>query len=334
MLALGCAFSLQDLFVRLKIKKFTSSREELLKLDRVADKRRIAARVFFSMFQMVLEDLIEENIVFHLPVKKPKVGYFHINRIKGQSFAKLRKKGNYQNVDILKTNFSTYRANFTFYKNSVPRSYTIYLNKKLTNRIVEKANQGYSYGGSHKDRYLDDYVDKVHQLFPTITRHDVRLILKHGWVYIYQYMAQGGYVSIHNKECSAFIGVMTTDPKVHFTNYLRKLYQRLRTLYTAKKEPYDNYHYFAVLDDDHFRYQEYKKQGIPYNFGLVRMFSREVFCLLNYPKTKYIYKIFYPEITSDSFYIKQFSTNQAELHIEKEPLTFKDVLQYNKRYKV
>lgn len=334
MLSLGCAFSLYDLFVRLNVSKFKTPRKELLKLDRVADKKRIAARVFVVMFQKVLSDLIEENIIFHLPVIKPKIGYFHVNRIRGESFAKLKKEGRYKDVDFLKTNFSTYRLNFTFYKSQTPRSYTIYVNKKLTNRIIEKANQGFQYGGSAKDRYLKDYIEYIQSEFPTLALSDIKLILKHGWRYIYQYMAQGGYVSIQTYKVSAYIGSLFKDPFKHFNMYLKKLYSRLRTLYTAKKIPPDPYHYFAVSEDEHLRYQRALSQKTEYNFGLIRLFSREVYCLLNYPKSEYIYRIYYPDVTADSFYAKQFTTDQAELYIKKSPLTFKEVLTFNKKYKV
>ncbi len=90
---------------------------------------------------MVLNDIIDNNDTFELPVGSRKA-HIHMKRTKGEDFKLARRHGKWREVDFLSSLFSGYELSLTMEGKGIPRSKTIYVDKKLKNKIIKNTNEG------------------------------------------------------------------------------------------------------------------------------------------------------------------------------------------------
>jgi len=53
---------------------------------------------------------------------------------------------------------------------------------------------------------VNDYVDKVHEKFPEISKEDIKRILVYGWKMIVQYVSAGNDITMTSHDYFFFIG--------------------------------------------------------------------------------------------------------------------------------
>lgn len=141
-MALGHAVSIRDLFA-----KFPSSKVKLTKSDKVVvHKKRMAASIFVTCMQVVIQDIIDNNTQFKLPPIGSGSSYIQMKRFENDEFKKLFKAGKWRDVDFLTSNFTGYQLAFYMQSQKRPsKEKPIYVSAMYRDQITEKTNQGFTY---------------------------------------------------------------------------------------------------------------------------------------------------------------------------------------------
>ena len=141
-LALGHALSCRDLFVNFKSNKVD------LKDKTCYDwhTKRAAANIFSKCFEIVIQDIIDNNVQFKLPPYGNGSSYIQMKQYRGSEFKRLFKAGKWRDVDFLATNFTGYQLAF-YIKNQkrMDKEKPIHISPKMREQITEKINQGFTY---------------------------------------------------------------------------------------------------------------------------------------------------------------------------------------------
>lgn len=183
---------------------------------------------------------------------------------------------------------------------------------------------------------INDYVDVLHEKYPTITKQDIKRILRFGWKSIYLANIYGGDVCLKDNNSWTYIGRLTKDSLKHFHYYIKKLALKLRILYKRKKIQWDGYYYFALRDDQYKHYLEQKnKRGRPkkhFDFGTVMLYKIRGECELRQFNCRYIFRVSYNIDVGYTLLKRNYKTDKAELIEIREPMKFKDILTSNNKY--
>lgn len=335
-MALGCAFNLSDLFMNLDLKKLKINCNECDKLIHTRHRDRLAILIFKECVKLVLDDIIENNITFWLPLKGKVQANIHMKMFEGDDFKNLRKHGKWKDVDFLASFFKAYAIKLFMYGQRTPREKFVYVDTKRRNRITERINQGVSYGDGKNDKHIVDYLDQMQQLFPKVPKSDIKKILIFGWKSLYLHNSYGGDVIITNQPFWCYIGNLKRNPLSHFFYYIRKLNVKLRVLYRRKKIKWDGYYYFALSEKQYENYlkqhNKFGKKRKSFNYGTVFLYQIFDECSINEYYKHYIFRV--PLITKLGFKIfyKEFISNKAELIATRNTLKFKDISVYEHKY--
>lgn len=142
--ATGAAFNLREMFMNFNTKKMKMSCEECKQLTGDAHRDKLAQKIFKECYKLVLNDIIDNNITFHLPTGSHK-SYIHMKRTQGEDFKKARRNGKWGDVDFIASFFSGYQLALTMGGRRTPRTKLIYVDKNLKNKITQNTNAGKSY---------------------------------------------------------------------------------------------------------------------------------------------------------------------------------------------
>ena len=122
----------------------------------------------------------------------------------------------------------------------------------------------------------------------------------------------------------------------YFEYYKRKMIIKLRINHKRLEIPWDGYYYFGL---NKTQYEEYLKQknkrGRPkkyFKFGNVILYKYFDECNLRNSSAVAIFKISLHLDFGLSLYKPNFESDKAELILERNPLTFKDILISNYKY--
>lgn len=334
--ALGCAFSMRDLFMNFPFKRLCITCKQCEAITGDIHRDVLVKRIFRECVKLVINDIIENNITFWLPLNGNKKCNMHMKRVQGDAFKNLRIGGKWKGVDIVSSMFSGYYIGFYMLGYRTPRTKQVYLNKELTNKITEYANQGKNYGDSKYDKTLKDYYEQIYQLFPTVTKSDVRRILVFAWKSLYLHNSYGGDTLITDKDIWCYIGNLKKDSLKHFYYYIRKLTVKLRVLYRRKKIPWNGYYYFALTDKQYQKYLDQKnRRGRPrkyFNFGSLYLYKLLDECKINEHYRRYIFRIPYISQLKIKQFVRDLISQNAELILTRNPLKFKDIIVYENKY--
>lgn len=139
--ATGYAFSANDLFTRFKLHYIKNNPFEAF---REPSKKKVAARVFIYAFYLIIKDIIDNGVTFMLPVSRE--AYFEMSTVSGDEFIEARKRGAYQDVDFLASNFTGHKIQYRYKLKSgkyIKKPFCVH--KKLKNIITENTNNGKRY---------------------------------------------------------------------------------------------------------------------------------------------------------------------------------------------
>lgn len=334
--ALGCAFSLNEVLMNFPYEKLKINCKECKRI--VGDNHRniLVKRVFRECVKLVINDIIENNVTFWLPLTGNKKCNMHMRRVRGQEFKNLRRGGKWKDVDIVSSMFSGYEISLFMLGKRTPRVKSIYLNKDYRNTITKYTNQGIPYGDSKYDKTLKDYLPQMYQIFPEVSQQDIKRILTFSWKSLYLHNSYGGDTVITGKDFWCYIGNLRKNPLDHFYYYIRKLTVKLRVLYKRKKVEWDGYYYFALSDSQYKAYLEQRnKRGRPrktFKFGTVYLYQILDECKINEHYKRYIFRIPYISRLKTKQFVWELVSDRAELIISRDPLKFKDILTYDNEY--
>lgn len=327
--AVGCAFNIDEVFMNFPYKKLEITCKECQKINGNLHRDVLVKQVFRECFKLVIDDIINNNVTFHLPVA-PKRCDMHMKRVRGESFKNLRQHGKWKDVDILESNFTGYEIGFYMYGKVAPRIKTVYVNKPFKDRITYNTNKGMQYGDSNNDKTISDYYQPMCKKFPDISKSDMKRILSFSWKSLYLHNSYGGDVFITDRDIWCYIGYLKFDPIEHFLYYIKKLTVKLRVLYKRKKIPWDGFYYFALSQ---LQYEKFigtsRKRGRPrkyITFENIYLYQILDECKIHESNKPYIFRVPYVNIIKMKFYLQKLRTDKAELILHRNPLKFKDIL--------
>lgn len=144
--SLGCAFNITELFENFNKKKLKMTSELCTKINNDPHKDKLIYKIFRESVKLILNDIIDNNVTFELPTGARKSDIY-MRRISDEDFGKARRNGKWQDVDFLESNFSGYELSLNMYnrEGKPTRSKTIYVDKKLKQKITDNTNKGKQY---------------------------------------------------------------------------------------------------------------------------------------------------------------------------------------------
>lgn len=325
MQATGCAFNSRDIFNNFNIKR--------VKIPRCYSKgttrRAVMAQVFRACITLVIEDVIEKDITFWLPLVGKNKGCIHMRRLCGRAFQKARQVGGYDDIDILTSNFSGFYIMLEMFGKDMPSEIRVYTSIARKKKISEYVNKGRQYSGGKGETKIKDYIPRVHELFPEISAADIKKILIFAWKSLYLHISYGGEVNIVGNHERFYFGKLRRQLLDIYKHYIQKLIVRIRVGYRRKGSPWDGYYYFALREDAYQHYlSQIKRMGRRkkiFNFGRVVLYQIRDECSLNESGKKYIFRVPFVAKLGLRITISDF-TGRGELIQVREPLKFKDVM--------
>ena len=143
---MGHTFSAQEIFHNFPINKLKIDYDTVKKIYSDGDKRSLSASIFTKGMQLIIEDIIENNVHFLLPTLGSNESYLYMKKTSGKDFKNAFKKGKWNDVDFLTSNFTGYQLALSVKSPKRPeKEKPIYLGYKHKDRITELTNEGKRY---------------------------------------------------------------------------------------------------------------------------------------------------------------------------------------------
>ena len=99
-IALGCAINTSELLRNFPLHKLKFGYELSVKYTKYRGRIKLVARIFKYCFQLVLEDIIENNVTFNLPLVGKKKARIEPQVFEGDYFNLMYNLGRYEGLDI------------------------------------------------------------------------------------------------------------------------------------------------------------------------------------------------------------------------------------------
>ena len=132
-------------------KKFTKKeikmkQKQFIKEYKADCRGDLAARIFNYCLELVIKDIIDNNIVFTLPNIFGKDSEIAMKVFEGEDFKILYRKGKFNDVDFITSNFRGYQIFYSFEDNHKKvREKPIYINHRFRDMITKNTNEGKVY---------------------------------------------------------------------------------------------------------------------------------------------------------------------------------------------
>ena len=252
------AFTSKDLFYGYN-KEIEFTKYQLRQLKYYSKKteiEEILGDIFAECIMYIIQDIIDNNITF----KVPTVGGFcdiHMKTLNKEDFIKYRQKGQYLDVDFIRSNFKVYRP--TLYRYDMRDSSKFWetdiiidqdFQKSLTNHI----NNGNIYY-ENIPKSINDYLLEFSYNYPYIDQVTLKKILTFGWRQVYFHARYKRDVFIQTDKHYIYFGnVESFEGNKPEQYYARQLLKRLCKLYKTKNIKWDGYYYFCLQRDEYRNY--------------------------------------------------------------------------------
>lgn len=183
---------------------------------------------------------------------------------------------------------------------------------------------------------VQDYYEALFDLYPDVPKRDIKRIMQFGLKSFLLHNNYGGDVLLQNPSLWLYCGKLMKDSIRYFEYYKRKMIIKIRINHKRFEIPWDGYYYFGLLESQYQKYLNQKnKRGRPkkhFDFGNVLLYRYFDECNLRNSSAVAIFRISLQSDFGLSLYKPNFKTDKAELILEREPLTFKDILASNYDY--
>lgn len=187
-----------------------------------------------------------------------------------------------------------------------------------------------------KVKTVQDYYEKLYEEYPTIPKEDIRRICLFGIKSLNIHNNYGGDVLISRKGFWFYCGQLMNNSLHYFNYYKKKMRVKLRIMYKRNNIPWDGYYYFALSKDQYNNYLEQKnKKGRPrknFTFSKIVLYKIYDECNIAESSKVAIFRIPYSSEFGLSLFKLELITDKSELILEREPLTFNDILLTNYNY--
>lgn len=183
---------------------------------------------------------------------------------------------------------------------------------------------------------VQDYYEQLFELYPTIPQRDIKRIMQYGLKSFLQHNNQGGDVLINNNNIWLYCGKLMKDSLKYYEYYRRKMITKIRINHKKFQIPWDGYYYFGLTRNQYNKYLDQKnKKGRPkkyFTFDTVVFYKYFDECNLRNSGGVAIFRIPLYGDFGLSMYKENYTTDKAELILERDPLTFHDILTSNYDY--
>lgn len=144
--ATGYAFNTDEIFENFPYEKLLVTCDDCNIVNGDYHKDKLVKRVFKDALLLILNDIIDNNVTFQLPTGSRR-SEIHVNNYEGEDFIRARRRGKWQDVDFLESNFTGNQLVLDMYgkDNGIRRRKPIYVDKRLKNKITENTNNGKRY---------------------------------------------------------------------------------------------------------------------------------------------------------------------------------------------
>ena len=177
---------------------------------------------------------------------------------------------------------------------------------------------------------IQDYYDKMFELYPTLPKSDIKRILQYGWKCFHNYNSYGGDTLITRNGLWFYCGSLTNNSLKWFRYYKAKMCRKLRFMYMRKRIPWNGYYYFALSQNQYDEYLSQKnRRGRPRKkFTFTNKVLYKIYDECNIKESAKVAIFRIPWILDMGFiqYKEKLVTDKAELILVREPLKFQDVL--------
>lgn len=179
---------------------------------------------------------------------------------------------------------------------------------------------------------INDYVESVHKKFPELTEDEIKRILVYGWKMIIQYVSAGNDVCFGLGDKFVFIGKLYNNKLAQFRAYCKKLATRIQYMFNRTYSKWDGYYYFARSENQYLDYlaQSKKKKKVFKDVFLYKLLEE---LKVREPSQQYIFRLNEDKTVWFRKYYKEIVTQNAELIITRDSLTYKDILTSTHKYK-
>ena len=183
---------------------------------------------------------------------------------------------------------------------------------------------------------VQDYYDELFKLYPDVPKKDIKKIMQFGLKSFLLHNNYGGDVLLNSPSMWLYCGKLMKDSIKYFEYYRRKMIIKIRINHKRLNIPWDGYYYFSLTYKQYDEYLKQKnKKGRPkkhFKFGNVVLYRYFDECNLRNSGAVAIFRITLNLDFGLSIYKQDFATDKAELVLERNPLTFKDILSSNYKY--
>lgn len=179
---------------------------------------------------------------------------------------------------------------------------------------------------------VNDYVDKVAEKFPELSKEEVKKILVYGWKQIIQYTSAGNDVQILSRDLFMFIGNIPKGGLKTFKNYCYKLSKRIAYMFKRTKSEWDGYYYFTRSENQYLDYlkQSKKKYKVFKDVFLYKLLEE---LKVREHDNQYIFRLSEDRGSRNRKYYPEIKTDKAELIITRDPLNMNDLMVSQNKYK-
>ena len=179
---------------------------------------------------------------------------------------------------------------------------------------------------------VNDYIDKLSEQYPELTKDEIRRILVYGWKMILQYTSAGNDISILTPKMFFFIGKLQKNSLKNFKNYCYKLSKRIAYMFKRTKSEWDGYYYFTRSENQYIEYlkQSRRKYKIFKDVFLYKLLEE---IKIKDSANPYIFRLAEDKTDWMHKYYPEIKTDKAELICIRDPLNMKDVMVSYNNYK-
>ena len=143
--SVGCAFNMDDIFANFNFKRLSITCMQCQEINNDNHRNKLAKKIFAECIKIVINDIIDNNSIFHLTIPGAGNALMYMIRYTGEEFSRARKNKKWRDIDILKSNFSGYEIVLKMYGNRTERYKTVYVDNRLKSKITNNVNNGKQY---------------------------------------------------------------------------------------------------------------------------------------------------------------------------------------------
>lgn len=170
----------------------------------------------------------------------------------------------------------------------------------------------------YKYKTVNDYIDKVQEVFPFFTKEDIKQVLSYG-LYMY-YFANHFHCDvviakdINRPSMSTTTGVLTSNWEKFWLKWHTKWRMKERFLYVKLKKQWDGYYYFGLSEEENAQFSRCGKKKT-----VLRKYFTKIPEEFHHLRTvKHVWRVPWPKDSGYRFYIDKYTSSQFEYYCSNE----------------